>query len=144
MDSTSTVPNYYTGLIETSKTHFYGRAAAGLSFSDSVLRTFTRLWWAVSIVLRRGEQLSFGTESDHTSSACVTDVPAATATSSGQRSLASVGLLAMAASIQFHPLEVPRYLTEIHIVLPLHIHVIIYMAMRTSTLRLFASATRPS
>jgi hypothetical protein len=48
----------------------------------------------------------------------VTDVPAATATSSGQRSLASVGLLAMAASIQFHPLEVPRYLTEIHIVLP--------------------------
>ena len=24
----------------------------------------------------------------------------------------------MAASIQFHPLEVPRYLTEIHIVLP--------------------------
>ena len=32
----------------------------------------------------------------------------------------------MAASIQFHPLEVPRYLTEIHIVLPLHIHVIIY------------------
>ena len=57
---------------------------------------------------------------------CVTDVPAATATSSGQRSLASVGLLAMAASIQFHPLEVPRYLTEIHIVLPLHIHVIIY------------------
>ena len=48
----------------------------------------------------------------------MTDVPAATATSSGQRSLASVGLLAMAASIQFHPLEVPRYLTEIHIVLP--------------------------
>ena len=45
---TSTVPNYYTGLIETSKTHFYGRAAAELSFSDSVLRTFTRLLGAVS------------------------------------------------------------------------------------------------
>ena len=51
--STSTVPNYYTGLIETSKTHFYGRAAAGLSFSDSVLRTFTRLWWAVSSFTQR-------------------------------------------------------------------------------------------
>ena len=50
---TSTVPNYYTGLIETSKTHFYGRAAAGLSFSDSVLRTFTRLWWAVSSFTQR-------------------------------------------------------------------------------------------
>ena len=72
--------------------HFYGRAAAGLSFSDSVLRTFTRLWWAVSIVLRRGEQLSFGTESDHTSSACVTDVPAATATSSGQHDLHALAL----------------------------------------------------
>ena len=58
------------------------------------------------------------TGSDQPLRVCVTDVPAATATSSGQRSLASVGLLAMAASIQFHPLEVPRYLTEIHIVLP--------------------------
>ena len=122
-------------LVILSFTHFYGRAAAELSFSDLVLRTFTRLLGAVS---RFYAQLSFGTGSDH--SVCVTDVPAATATSSGQRSLASVGLLAMAASIQFHPLEVPRYLTEIHIVLPLHI----YMAMRTSTLRLFASATRPS
>ena len=75
----------------------------------------------------------------------VTDVPAATATCYLLGSAVTrVGLLAMAASIQFDPLEVPRYLTEIHIVLPLHIHVIIYMAMRTSTLRLFASATRPS
>ena len=39
--STSTRKNYYTGLIETSKKHFYGRAAAGPSFSDLVLGTFT-------------------------------------------------------------------------------------------------------
>ena len=39
--STSTRKNYYTGLIETSKKHFYGRAAAELSFSDLVLGTFT-------------------------------------------------------------------------------------------------------
>ena len=39
--STSTHFNYYTGLIETSKTHFYGRAAAGASFSEGILRTFT-------------------------------------------------------------------------------------------------------
>ena len=45
---TSTETKHYTGLIETSKTHFYGRAAAELSFSDSVLRTFTRLLGAVS------------------------------------------------------------------------------------------------
>ena len=32
---------YYTGLIETSKMHFYGRAAAGPSFSEGILRTFT-------------------------------------------------------------------------------------------------------
>ena len=58
---------------------------------------------------------------------CVTDVPAATATCYLLGSAVTrVGLLAMAASIQFDPLEVPRYLTEIHIVLPLHIHVIIY------------------
>ena len=38
---TSTASNYYTGLIETSKTHFYGRAAAELSFSEGILRTFT-------------------------------------------------------------------------------------------------------
>ena len=38
---TSTRKNYYTGLIETSKKHFYGRAAAELSFSDLVLGTFT-------------------------------------------------------------------------------------------------------
>jgi hypothetical protein len=38
---TSTGSNYYTGLIETSKKHFYGRAAAGPSFSDLVLGTFT-------------------------------------------------------------------------------------------------------
>jgi hypothetical protein len=38
---TSTHFNYYTGLIETSKTHFYGRAAAGPSFSEGILRTFT-------------------------------------------------------------------------------------------------------
>ena len=40
--------------------HFYGRAAAELSFSDSVLRTFTRLLGAVSSYA----QLSFGTGSD--------------------------------------------------------------------------------
>ena len=58
---------------------------------------------------------------------CVTDVPAATATCYLLGSAVTrVGLLAMAASIQFDPLEVPRYLTEIHIVLPLYIHVIIY------------------
>ena len=57
----------------------------------------------------------------------MTDVPAATATCYLLGSAVTrVGLLAMAASIQFDPLEVPRYLTEIHIVLPLHIHVIIY------------------
>ena len=44
---TCTALKYYTGLIETSKMHFYGRAAARLSFSDSVLRTFTRLLGAV-------------------------------------------------------------------------------------------------
>ena len=40
---TSTTFNYYTGLIETSKTHFYGRAAAELSFSEGIFRTFTRV-----------------------------------------------------------------------------------------------------
>ena len=35
-------------LVILSFTHFYGRAAAELSFSDSVLRTFTRLLGAVS------------------------------------------------------------------------------------------------
>ena len=44
----STGSNYYTGLIETSKTHFYGRAAAELSFSEGVSRTFTRVREAVS------------------------------------------------------------------------------------------------
>ena len=43
-----TASNYYTGLIETSKTHFYGRAAAELSFSEGILRTFTGLREAVS------------------------------------------------------------------------------------------------
>ena len=38
---TSTALKYYTGLIETSKMHFYGRAAAGPSFSEGILRTFT-------------------------------------------------------------------------------------------------------
>ena len=46
--STSTASNYYTGLIETSKTHFYGRAAAELSFSEGILRTFTGVREAVS------------------------------------------------------------------------------------------------
>ena len=122
---TSTVPNYYTGLIETSKTHFYGRAAAGLSFSDSVLRTFTRLWWAVSIVLRRGEQLSFGTESDHTSSACVTDVPAATATSSGQRSLVNCGgrrsSLGRTGSAPCRPPSTPRGVEFYNMYMDLHV-----------------------
>ena len=45
---TSTGSNYYTGLIETSKPHFYGRAAAELSFSEGVSRTFTRVREAVS------------------------------------------------------------------------------------------------
>ena len=49
---------------------------------------------------------------------CVTDVPAATATCYLLGSAVTrVGLLAMAASIQFDPLEVPRYLTEIHALL---------------------------
>ena len=45
---TSTTFNYYTGLIETSKTHFYGRAAAELSFSEGILRTFTGVREAIS------------------------------------------------------------------------------------------------
>ena len=71
----STALKYYTGLIETSKMHFYGRAAAGLSFSDSVLRTFTRLLGAVWFSPRPQLSRQAGTESDHPR---VTDVPAAT------------------------------------------------------------------
>ena len=43
MDSAAVISKLLidTGLIETSKTHFYGRAAAGPSFSEGILRTFT-------------------------------------------------------------------------------------------------------
>ena len=40
-----------TGLIETSKTHFYGRAAAELSFSEGIFRTFTRVPGSSSLFL---------------------------------------------------------------------------------------------
>ena len=38
---TSTETKHYTGRIEKSKKNFYGRAAAELSFSERILRTFT-------------------------------------------------------------------------------------------------------
>ena len=42
-DRTSTGSKYYTGLKCGAKKHFYGRAAAGPTFSEGILRTFTPL-----------------------------------------------------------------------------------------------------
>ena len=45
MGDTSTTTNFYTGLKQKSKIHFYGRAAAEAIFSDSLIsvKQLTRL-----------------------------------------------------------------------------------------------------